>query len=43
MSTVGSGIRLQSGAFYKSQGKKMLELLTYTYKTHYEPVRVWTG
>jgi hypothetical protein len=42
LSTVSSGIRLQSGAFYRVQGKRMLELLTYTYKTHYEPVRMWT-
>jgi hypothetical protein len=42
MATVSSGIRLQSGAYFKNQGKKMLELLTYTYRTHYEPVRMWT-
>ncbi len=41
-STVGQGVRLQTGAFLKQQGKKKLEELKYKFESYYNPVRLWT-
>lgn len=41
--TVSTGVRLQSGAYFKQQGKKMLELLKYDYQQYYQPIRMWTS
>jgi len=43
LTTVSTGVRLQNGAYFKQQGKKMLELLKYDYKTYYQPIRMWSN
>jgi hypothetical protein len=41
--TVSTGVRLQSGAYFKREGRKMLELLKYDYQQYYQPIRLWTS
>jgi hypothetical protein len=41
--SVSTGVRLQSGAYFKQQGKKMLELLKFNYQQFYQPIRVWNA